>query len=174
MLKRGKLIHEDQRGISLIEMVTVVALIGLLAAAIVMTLAQVLTVSRSATDRMIAVRQVQQAGKEVSKDVLQSNTVTFNEGGDFRLNVYWLDHQDVSHNVTYEISAGNLERTHTAGEGSASTRVVAQYISSSGTNCTREGDKIIFRVTAEVGDDVETRTVETRTYEIQPRPTPTG
>ena len=184
MLKRGKLIHEDQRGISLIEMVTVLALIGLLGAAIVMTLAQVLNVSSSATDRMIAVRQVQQAGKEVSKDVLQSSnrTIESQDETGFPLNLRWSDHEASSHNVTYEITVDNkLQRTSTitplGGDTPPETvSIVAEYLDVSYDQYTGrpltycEWDSLTrvltFRVTATVG-----HRSETRTYEIQPRPT---
>jgi len=183
MLKRGKLIHEDQRGISLIEMVTVVALIGLLAAAIVMTLAQVLTVSSSATDRMIAVRQVQQAGKEVSKDVLQSQNVTphsHNETG-FPLTLTWKEWDETHNKVEYDVTPDNyLQRTLTITPKDGqpyppAVFIIAQYIVSYDertgepkTYCEwQSGPRVLtFRVTATVG-----RSSETRTYEIQPRPT---
>jgi prepilin-type N-terminal cleavage/methylation domain-containing protein len=61
MLKHKRL-HLDQRGITLIEMTVAVALIGLIAAGIAMTISQVMAVNSRTSGKMVALRQVQQAG----------------------------------------------------------------------------------------------------------------
>ena len=163
-------IHQDQRGITLVEMLVVVALVGLIAFGLTSVISQTFNVSSRTSNKMVAVRQVQQAGKEVSKDVLQSQNVTFNQSGDFYLNILWTDYTGVANNVTYVITpGGDLQRTHVISD-SPVVRVVARYISSEGTNCAEGLDrKVVFKVTAVVGGDLHGAT-ETRTYEIQPRP----
>ena len=185
---RTGLIHEDQRGISLIEMVTVLALIGLLGAAIVMTLTQVLTVSSRASDGMIAVRQVQQAGDRVSKDVLQAGVVTPDEyspsGFPLRLTIAHFDDESggfEEYTVIFRLHGDRLQREYYADYVDEASQpdyinTVAQHIVEYDPDDPLklrtsfvpggEAGAYVFRVTAKVG----TR-IEDREYEIKRRPT---
>ena len=172
-MKSMRFAHRDQRGITLIEMTVAIALIGLIAAGIAMTISQVMAVNSRTSSKMVALRQVQQAGDRVSKDVLQAETPLL--GGDFLLRLtipYWEVVGGVptqnSHSVDYTLEEmpsqpglKQLERRHS----SEPMRIIALYIDPAETSFVPSGDGYVFRVTARVGTQTETRE-----YEIKPRP----
>jgi prepilin-type N-terminal cleavage/methylation domain-containing protein len=158
--------RKDQSGFTLIEMLVVIGLIGIITGGITAAIMQVLTINTDASNHMIAVRQVQQAGKEVSKDTLQAQNVTCGGSGGFPLTLTWTDSLDVGNNATYTITDDNeLQRSHNL-DG---VRVIARYIDSGQTSCYWDGIKLTFNVTATVGNGPY-KAIETRVYEIEPRP----
>ena len=160
-----RFIHKDQRGFTLVEMLVVVVLIGLISTGITAAIIQVLTINTRASNHMIAVRQVQQAGKEVSKDTLQAQNVTLGGGSGFPLTLAWTDWEGAPNQVTYNITSDNeLQRSHNV-DG---VRVIAQYIADQ-TSCGWDGSVLTFNVTATVGNGPY-EAIETRVYEIEPRP----
>ncbi|MBE9515243.1 MAG: type II secretion system protein, partial [Chloroflexi bacterium] len=64
--RRVTFMHRNQRGFTLIELLIAIAIVGLIAGGITAAISQVLTINTRSSNHMIAVRQVQQAGKEVS------------------------------------------------------------------------------------------------------------
>ena len=185
-LKDRRSVHVDQRGITLIEILVVVAIIGLISFGLTSTISQTFNVSSRTSNRMIAVRQVQQAGKQVSNDVLQSQNVTptSNDTG-FPLTLVW-EHWDRAerHEVRYDLTENNaLKRTlwvTPLGEGTTETvTIVARYIDDTydysddewRTYC--EWDPLLrvltFKVTARVAAGPQGAS-ETRIYEIKTRP----
>jgi prepilin-type N-terminal cleavage/methylation domain-containing protein len=177
-----RLIHKDQRGITLIEMLIAVALVGLITGGITMTINQVLTINTRASSHMVALRQVQQAGKEVSKDALQAQHVDDNPSGGQFLFLCWTDWDGTKNEVTYTITADDklrreLEITPADPEEEPTTivSIVAEYIDvtfdlltgKAKTYCDWDpvAKVLTFQVTATVGIRSETRV-----YEIEPRP----
>jgi prepilin-type N-terminal cleavage/methylation domain-containing protein len=160
-------LHKGQRGFTLIEMVVVIVLVGLISAGITAAIMQVLTINHRASNHMIAVRQVQQAGKEVSKDTLQAQNVTYTENPHFLLTLDWTDWDGAENSVNYTIEDGELLRSHNL-EG---IRVIAQYIDPNQTSCSCNNVTrvLFFTVTATVGSGPY-EAIETRIYEIEPRP----
>jgi hypothetical protein len=113
---------------------------------------------------MIAVRQVQQAGKEVSNDALQAQSVNATGSQGFPLILVWTDWEGEVNQVTYTLTDDNeLLRSHNVDE----SRVIAEYIDPDYTSCVwDQANKVLtFTVTASVGTESETRV-----YEIEPRP----
>lgn len=172
--RRVTFMHRNQRGFTLIEILVAIALVGLIAGGITAAIMQILTINTRASNHMIVVRQVQQAGKEVSKDALQSQNITCGGGSGFPLTFNWTDWEDVENEVVYTLqdmpsSSGlkMLARNHTINGTMEATAlpVVAQYIDPDQTSCVWDGDVLSFTVTATVGDQSETRI-----YEIEPRP----
>ena len=170
--------HKHQRGFTLIELLIAIAIVGLIAGGITAAISQVLTINTRSSNHMIAVRQVQQAGKEVSKDALQSQNVTCGGGSGFPLTFNWTDWEGAVNHVTYNITGDNeLQRSHSVNDTAQATapRVVARYVDvtidpvtgKAKTNCDWDAESrvLTFTVTATVGDQSETRI-----YEVEPRP----
>jgi len=158
--------HRGERGFTLIELLVAIALAGLVTAGITFAINQVLTINTRASNHMICVRQVQQAGKEVSKDALQAQDVTYTNNPGFHLNLTWTDWGGVVNNITYTIDGDKLVRSDHVGPD----RVIAEYIDTAHTSCEPVGPLptrgvLRFTVTAAVGTESETRV-----YEVEPRP----
>jgi prepilin-type N-terminal cleavage/methylation domain-containing protein len=175
-----RLIHKGQQGFSLIELIIVIALTGIITAAITMTIFQVFNMNTRTANRMTAVSQVQNAGKIVSEDILQAQGVNATAGSGFPLTLTWEEwvtndtHNDIR--VIYTLvdmpsmPPGALQRlqrsvtvTPSEGEPTTAVSIVAEYIDDA--SCTWAGGVLTFTVTAKVGDERETRV-----YEVKPRP----
>jgi prepilin-type N-terminal cleavage/methylation domain-containing protein len=177
-MKMRKL-HKGQRGFTLIEVLVVIVLVGLISAGITAAIMQVLTINHRASNHMIAVRQVQQAGKEVSKDTLQAQAVNATGSQGFPLTLTWEEWGANQTNlVVYDLvgisgEGKELQRSQTINDGDPTVIRVAQYIdpnpdqtSCSWNNVTKV---LTFTVTATVGNGPY-EAIETRIYEIEPRP----
>ncbi len=161
-------LHKHQGGFTLIELLVAISIAGLITGGIAAALMQVLDINHRASNHMICVRQVQQAGKEVSKDTLQAYNVTCGEDSGFPLTLTWTDWEGGENAVVYNVTEDNeLQRSHTVDDEPVSTAlaVVAEYIDPAETSCVWDGSVLTFTVTAAVGTESETRV-----YEIEPRP----
>ena len=177
ILSKLRLICKNQKGFTLVEMLMVVTLVGLLSTGITAALMQLLTINSRSSNHMIAVRQVQQAGKEVSKDALQAQSVDASGSSGFPLTLTWDEWgTNDTHEVIYDLvdmpygEYKKLQRSHSVNDEEPTVTLVAEHIDLADTNCYPLGvlppnGKLIFTVTATVGDQSETRV-----YEIEPRP----
>jgi prepilin-type N-terminal cleavage/methylation domain-containing protein len=170
MLPRLEFVHSNQKGFTLLELIIAIAIAGLITAGITVAIMQILTINHRASNHMIAVRQVQQAGEEVSRDTLQSQNVTYDGSPGFNLTLAWKNPEGAGNVVTYTISEANeLARSHSVNGTPVETAppIVAQHIDPDQTNCVWNATArvLVFTVTAAVGTESETRI-----YEIEPRP----
>jgi prepilin-type N-terminal cleavage/methylation domain-containing protein len=173
MKSKMKKLHKGQRGLTFVELLIVIAITGFIAAAITGVLFQVLTINTRTSNRMTAVRQVQQAGFWVSPDVQMAQNVTPGGCTNCLLSLNWTEvaGNHTTHQVIYrlvDMSGGlkRLTREHYVGNGtSPDSTIVAEYISSASFVKLPSGNAYNFTVTATVGAESETRL-----YEVKPRP----
>ena len=171
MFPRLRFVHDNQRGFTLIELIIAITIAALITGGITYAVMQILTINTRASNHMVAVRQVQQAGKEVSKDALQAQNVTRGVNQGFPLAFNWTEWgTNYTHRVTYTLEGTGalkkLQRQHVDPALNTTTNTtVAEYISSASFVQLPGGPAYNFTVTATVGDQSETRL-----YEVQPRP----
>jgi prepilin-type N-terminal cleavage/methylation domain-containing protein len=173
MFPESRLVHNNQRGFTLIELIIAIAIAALITGGITAAIMQLLTINTRDSNHMVAVRQVQQAGKEVSKDTLQAQGVNATGAGwGLTLNLAWDEWgTNQTHTVNYTLVNGpggvvGLQRSHSVA-GNSTVTTVAEYIDPTQTSCVWAGGVLTFTVTATVGTQSETRT-----YQVEPRPSP--
>jgi prepilin-type N-terminal cleavage/methylation domain-containing protein len=168
-------VHNDQKGFTLLELIIAIAIAGLITAGITVAIMQILDINHRASNHMITVRQVQQAGKEVSKDTLQAQPNKIDDDPEEAFLVLnWTDSEGGNNTVIYTLQTmasapalSMLARNHTINGTPVETArpIVAEYIDPGQTSCNWTGKVLVFEVTATVGTESETRI-----YEIEPRP----
>jgi prepilin-type N-terminal cleavage/methylation domain-containing protein len=170
-----KRLHKDQRGLTIIELLVVIVLTGLITAAITTTFFQVFNMNARTANHMSALSQVQQAGKLVSEDILQAENATAVGGLDPLLTLIWTEIEEgtqYNHEIDYSVADGDLWRSESIDGGAPLMTRVAEYINPdlTKTSCHLEGNVVIFKVTATVGEGTWGEESETRIYRVQPRP----
>ena len=167
-----------QRGITVVELLVAIAIVGLISAGIATLISQIITGNTRTSNHMIAVRQVQQAGKDVSQDTLQAQEIIPGPNDGFPLLLRWTDIGGVANNITYTIAeSGELLRTHVRDPGDSDSRVIARYIAAASVDVfgsIPECDPPCYRgltleVMAIVGDGPY-QASETREYTAERRP----
>ncbi len=179
IFRRLGLIHKNQRGFTLIELIIAIAITGLITSGVTMTIFQVISGNARSSNHMIAVRQVQEAGYWLSRDAQMAQSISTGDdppGTGFPLTLIWTEYgvDGDEHQVVYTLLADNkLKREHYtnrfADPDPDATAIVAQFVDSSGTSCQLTGDVLVLTVTATVGTGSQ-QASETRTYEVTPRP----
>jgi len=166
------LIHKNQRGVTLVELIIAVAITGIITGGITMTIFQVFGGNERTSNHMTAIRQVQNAGYWISHDTQMAQIVdTDNLTPPEILKLTWTEWEsgDV-HQVIYTLLVDNkLQREHYTNLNLDATTIVAQYINPDQTSCVWDDEgKLTLTVTATVVGWKSAS--ETRIYEVIPRP----
>ena len=182
---RLKFMNQNNKGVTLIELLMAMAVIGIIMGSITTAISQVFNLNTRTSNHMIAVRQVQNAGYWVSHDALMAQSGSANTTGNgFPLVLNWTEWDNGQNKVityTLENASGglkNLRRTYSIDSGSGpvvqTNFLVGQYIRYNPsdptlTSCNFTSSKLSFTVTATVGSGSKAES-ETRKYEVNPRP----
>ncbi|MBN2186872.1 MAG: prepilin-type N-terminal cleavage/methylation domain-containing protein [Dehalococcoidia bacterium] len=163
--------YKHQKGFTLIEMIIVVALIGMISAAATMAIHQVLTGTTLSNDLNTAINQIHNAGYWINQDVQMakpgSDTIVDSsqlDDPDFLQLTIWKDATgDTTHTVMYTLQDGKLLR-----DG----QLIAEYIQPKQegvTWCDWDETTLLLTatITAQIGEEIEART-----FEVKPRPDP--
>lgn len=174
-MRRSSMSH--QRGYTLIELIIVLALVGIIGAAATMAITQIITVSILANDQNTAVNQVRNAGHWIGRDGQTAKEVNPSPGGDKLLELTVWDNSvgSANHTVSYTFVSpvvppdypSELRRDLNDVPGI----MVAEYIDPDQTSCSWDEDERVLTVivTARMPGWKDEK-IETRTFEIKPRP----
>jgi len=166
LLKTGWL-KRDQKGFTLIELALAMAIGGIIAGAITMTIFQIVDSSGRTSNHMTAIRQAQSAGYWVTKDAQMAQVISTEDDEDgLPLELSWTEWGGAEHEVTYELQGTDFVRQHNGEEDV----IIARFVESVEISPRPyPGGELTFTVNVQVGDGAAMQ-IETRTYEVIPRP----
>jgi len=175
MYPRNRPEKADERGYSLAALVVALAVMAIIIVGIMMVIFQIHTVSENRTSHIVAIREVQNAGRRLTLDGQMAATIVPTADADgFPLTMTWSDAEDNEYEVVYDIVTGDrLERQHYTNKivnpDPDATTLVALHIDPANTSCdVNENEELIVNITATVNDESASYT-ETRIYRIFPR-----
>ncbi|NQT32016.1 MAG: prepilin-type N-terminal cleavage/methylation domain-containing protein [Deltaproteobacteria bacterium] len=166
-----RLINKNQLGMTMMELVIAMLISAVITGAITSTLFQVVEVSASTNNHMIAVRQAQSAGYWVSHDALmaQAEPVIVENAGQLEsITMDWGDWDGNTYQVVYTFG-DELQRAYSINSVADSTGIIAEFIDPANTGCQFIDGRLILTVTITVGSGSQVQS-ETRTYGLVPRP----
>ena len=169
MLQRLGAINRNQRGFTLIEVLVAVAITGLIGAGIAMAASQVMNVNALSTNHVIAVKQVENAAYWINRDVRMAQIIQPSGGSGFPLSLSWVEWNNTTHQVSYAINNGELQRSSSINGTQPVQMVVARHINSNAdnTSCQYSNGVLTFKVTASVSGFRPAS--ETRMAQVIPR-----
>lgn len=168
---------KSESGITLIELLISIAIAGILSVAVSMVFYQLFVVNASSSNRVLAVRQVQNTGYWISRDAVGAQVIVADndpETGDF-LTFRWNDWDGLNYEAIYYFTYDEdrdinvLWRSYTVGDNDPVDTMVAEYIDVTATTFLRPDSIWVLTVKATVGS-FPWPSSETRIYEIMPRP----
>jgi len=159
----------SESGLTLIELLIAIAIIGALGAVVVMAIFGLLTSSRQANDAETVVSQLRAAEHWMTRDALTSQIVTPDavDPTGFPLVLSWTSFDGTAHMVTYSLpnsqTAGlrQLQRVAEVG-GIPETLILADYLDPAVARCTYVARTLTVTLGATYGDAAEVRTFEAK------------
>ncbi|MFC1964085.1 hypothetical protein ACFLV1_01750 [Chloroflexota bacterium] len=175
MLPRNVWNIKNEDGFSLIGFLITLAIMALITNGIMMAIFQIYDVSSNRTNQLLAIRDVQSAGRWLTLDARKAARIETTQDADgFPMTISWNASDGNEHDVVYTVLIDKtLQRQHytnrTVNPNPDFTVLVARYLDPSQTLCSVTGDnELVTTITAAVDIDRVTYT-ETRTYRVFPR-----
>jgi len=107
------IMHRNQSGLTLLELLIAVALTGIITAGVSMAIGQVFTGSTRSSNRMMAIRQVQEAGYWLSFYAYAAQDITVTGDSGFPVVFYWTDFvEDEKWKVEFGLNGSGLRGKH--------------------------------------------------------------
>jgi len=178
MLSRLRLIHRNQKGLTLVGLIMAISVTGIISVGITTTIFQMFDHSGRSTARMTAVKQLESASLYINRDSQMAQTV---EPADpdpdgFPLTLTWIDWDNNNeYQVVFTLIDDKLKREHYTNRATNptpdATSSVARYIDPDECSCSWDDTtgKLTFTLTTAVGYGSK-ESSETRTWEVVPRP----
>ena len=170
-----------RKGFTLVELLIVIAIAALVGAGIVALVFQVFGANAGSTNRMTAVKEVENAVHWITRDAQMAQKIgdpAVDFAGDIALGPFpiiltWkdsYDSPDTLNRVEYSLTAGKLQRAYSKDGVPQGTGVVARHMASTNWSYSSLEHALTFQVTATV---VGLRTAsETRSFQVVVRATP--
>src|SRR3972149_1181968 len=138
------LIHKDQKGFTLLELLIALALTGLITTGITMIISQTFTGSARSSNHMVAVREVQEAGYWVSYYAYAAQDLTITGESGFPLILQWVNFDpSEKHKIEFNLDSSGLRGSYYVDGALNSTKTgkipVFEFINPDKTNCQVSG-----------------------------------
>jgi prepilin-type N-terminal cleavage/methylation domain-containing protein len=139
-----KLIHKDQKGLTLLELIIAIAITSLITGGIGTIVYQIYTGSARSSNHMVAVRQVQEAGYWLSEYAYSAQNTTITGTSGFPLILQWIDfNENKWQKIVFSLTSSNLSGSYYVNDVLDSARTgkipVFKFIDSTKTNCQVSG-----------------------------------
>lgn len=117
MIMKMKKLKKDQKGLTILELMVGIAIIGLIGAAVTMVIFQTFTGSARNSNHMVAVRQVQEGGYWVSFYTYASQNMTITGDAGFPLILRWVDFESAQgQKIVFSLDDSGLRGSYYVGD----------------------------------------------------------
>lgn len=163
----------EQAGYTFIELVTVIAICGIISVGALASNVQVINQTVTNNDYTTANRHVLNAIQWITRDAQMAQEIEGANGfpATANLTFSWTTWDNIPAQVVYSVESGRLIRSYTSGNATTQNTLIAQYISidPASSNCTWDNQELVLTLTSSVGEGAHTVNV-TKQKMIIPRP----
>jgi prepilin-type N-terminal cleavage/methylation domain-containing protein len=145
------ILRKQQAGYTLVELVVVIAILGLLTVAINAGITQTVRVGANSSEYITAIKQGGNAMQWLAKDIPQAQTVKLGKESGFPIELAWIEWDGTTYSVNYSMSGTSLVRTQVINSGAPQQTIVANYLDVTSNTTCRYMDQGTFHL-PDIGD----------------------